>query len=573
MFIFSPYAYTLAMAGSLFITIGCFLKLLLFLLLNNCSFTLTLSTFLFSQTSLDASLLLTPISCLFSAAVAFISTTVFFFTTLYFHQWTKISYFCWFTLAFVLCMLVLINFNDFFFVILGWDGLGVSSYFLILYFQSPSRVYSGTFTILINRLGDCFLVIFIIFWWSSRVNTHFIIESNISDTFIALLLFIALSTKSALFPFSPWLPAAMAAPTPISSLVHSSTLVTAGLFLIIQNTSILVNSSLCYFILVTSIFTSLYAGITALLESDLKKIVALSTLSHLGFIGMAISLNLPYLAFFHLLTHAFFKSSLFISVGVFIISHGHYQDSRRVTSTYCYNPYFRSVVLVSEANLFGLPFLSGFYSKDLILELSQYSNMGSVLSCILYVNVLLTFSYTLRILLSLSEKNNIPSFSLSSNSLSYSTAPFILFLFLLSLVSLIFGLFFSKLIIQSEISIPPFLKIAPTILLLCLSFLFFLSRSFFVVSKSKALGYFISSIFFLSPVWTNFSSRLFIFLSQKVLFIEESFIKSVLIHLVQLMFKILSNLVSYAYVRVILSSSKVYWVIFVLLLVCIPTLI
>lgn len=332
------------------------------------------------------------------------------------------------------------------------------------------------------------------------MNTHFILESNLSNSFFSFLLFIALSTKSALFPFSPWLPAAMAAPTPISSLVHSSTLVTAGLFLLIQNTSILLNNSLSYFILITCLFTSLYAGVSALLESDLKKVVALSTLSHLGFIGVRISLSLPHLAFFHLLAHAFFKSSLFMSVGVFIISHGHYQDSRRVTSVYPFNPFFSSVVLVREANLLGLPFMSGFYSKDLILELAQYSPIGSFLTLILYINVLLTFSYSLRILLSLSTKNNNCSLFVFSTLTPFSNKLFMFALCLLRVIRVVFGFFFSKLIIQSEVSLPVSLKMLPVLVLVCSLLLFFSCKTPFFLTKDNSLSYFISSIIFLSPV-------------------------------------------------------------------------
>ena len=568
MFIFTPYIYLLGISGSLVIIILTFLKIFFFLTSDSSYFCLTISPFFISQVSIDISILFTTISCLFSAVVAFISAVVFFFIGVYFQSWTKITYFCWFTIAFVLCILILINFNDFFFVILGWDGLGVSSYFLILYFQSPSRVYSGAFTVLINRLGDCFLVLFIVMWWSTRINTHFILESNLSNSFFSFLLFIALSTKSALFPFSPWLPAAIAAPTPISSLVHSSTLVTAGLFLLIQNSSILLNNSLSYFILITCLFTSLYAGVSALLESDLKKVVALSTLSHLGFIGTRISLSLPHLAFFHLLTHAFFKSSLFISVGVFIISHGHYQDSRRVTSIYPFNPFFSSVILVREANLLGLPFMSGFYSKDLILELSQYSSIGSFLTFILYTNVFLTFSYSLRVLLSLSIKNNNSPFFLSSNSTLFSSKPFIIILCCLRLVRVVFGFLFSKLAIQSEVSLPAPLKILAVLILVVTLLLFFLNKDLFFRAKNNPLSYFISSIIFLSPLWTNMSSRLFISYSNKILLFEESFIKHLLVFFLQKMLKLSSNLATHTFISLIQIRRKVYWLTFGLFVVC-----
>lgn len=566
MFIFSPYAYSTFMAMGLLCTMSVFVKIFIDCMLSGSSIIVILSIFLYFQNRLDVAILLSPISCIFSAVVAFIASVVFCFISIYFHSWNNIVYFCWYTLSFVICILTLINFNDFFFVILGWDGLGISSYFLILYSQSSSSIYSASFTLLINRLGDCFLVIFIILWWGCSMNTHFLLENSSDSLLLSFLLFIALSTKSALFPFSPWLPAAMAAPTPISSLVHSSTLVTAGLFLIIQNTTILSYSPLCYFILVTSLFTSLYAGISALIESDLKKIVALSTLRHLGFIGMAISLNFPYLAFFHLLTHAFFKSSLFISVGVFIISSGHYQDSRIITSIHTYNPYFTSIVLVREANLLGLPFIAGFYSKDLILEISQYSSIGVILEFILYLNVFLTFCYTLRILLALSNKNNTNPLILSSNSLLITNYLFFIYLFLLSFLRIVFGLLFSKLIVHLEISVPRFTKIFPITLLFITITLFIINQTVFSYHKGNYIGYFVSSIILLSPVWANTSSNLFLKLSQKVLFIEESSIKSTLILFITITLKTLSNFLSFIFVTAIPNRRKLFYILLIFFL-------
>ena len=137
-----------------------------------------------------------------------------------------------------------------------------------------------------------------------------------SASLLSLLLCLGLMTKRAIFPFSPWLPVAMRAPTPISALVHSSTLVTSGLYLLIQFEGLLFSQpSLSLLFLVASLFTRLYAGVRSIFESDLKKLVALSTLSHLGFIGMALASGSPNLAFFHLLVHALFKSLLFMGVG------------------------------------------------------------------------------------------------------------------------------------------------------------------------------------------------------------------------------------------------------------------
>ena len=161
--------------------------------------------------------------------------------------------------------------------------------------------------------------------------------------------------------------------------------------------------------------TALYAGLSALLEPDLKKVVALSTLSHLGFIGIAISLSLPHLAIFHLLAHALFKSSLFISIGMIIVSHGHYQDSRVLSRLAPANPAYSAVIIVSVANLMGLPFISGYYSKDLVVEIAQSTNIRTIIEIIIYFSVVLTFCYSIRLLASLANKSIESSINNNNN--------------------------------------------------------------------------------------------------------------------------------------------------------------
>jgi len=184
----------------------------------------------------------------------------------------------------------------------------------------------------------------------------------------------------------------MAAPTPISALVHSSTLVTSGLFLIMRFSYLFYS---CYyfmtFLVILSVYTAFYAGVNTLFEKDLKKLIALSTLSHLGFIGIAFSSGCLYLSFFHLLVHALFKSLLFMTMGDIIINLSHSQDIRYLSSGYSYTPFSRSIMYVSLVNLAGLPNLRGFFSKDLILETLNYSLIGFLLYLFVLVNLLFTF--------------------------------------------------------------------------------------------------------------------------------------------------------------------------------------
>ncbi len=189
------------------------------------------------------------------------------------------------------------------------------------------------------------------------------------DFFIGMSIVIAGITKRAQIPFSRWLPAAIAAPTPVSALVHSSTLVTAGVFLLVRFYSFI--SHVQYFetfLLLVSCATIFIAAFSAVIECDLKKIIALSTLSQLGVIITSLAVGLPKLALFHLITHALFKALLFVCAGRFIFLHGHNQDLRFVGGLIGQLPLTRACFIIGRISLCGLPFLSGFYSKDLILE-------------------------------------------------------------------------------------------------------------------------------------------------------------------------------------------------------------
>lgn len=516
MLLFSVRNYIYLWAWSLLLLSILFLSLFFYLLITNTSLNIFLDIFSFSESTLTLSLLLDFYSSLFSFSVSFISCVVFFFISHYFHTYTKITYFLWLTFLFVLSILILINFSDLFFIILGWDGLGIVSFFLILYYQSPVSTYSSLFTLLINRIGDClFVVVILLFSYTSPFLGFYI--SSYPSYFLLFLLLLTLSTKSALFPFSPWLPAAIAAPTPISSLVHSSTLVTAGLYIILRNFSLLSSSSNILLLLSTiGLFTSFYAGLSSLVEPDLKKVVALSTLSHLGFISFALGLGWCLLAFFHLLSHAFFKSSLFISLGSFISSHYHYQESRVFSSLSQLSPSISSIISLSEFSLIGFPFVSGFYSKDFILESFSYSSLSYFLVLVVYLNLLLTYTYVFRILSSIITYTSIPSYLLVP---SYPSS-FLFILSLLSLTSLSFGVIFYSSVTFQLTLIPSFLKYLPFILLSSFFFLWTLSfmgsNSLYSSSYPVWFTHIIGYIIYLTLTWTNLLSKKYLSLSSSL---------------------------------------------------------
>ena len=211
---------------------------------------------------------------------------------------------------------------------------------------------------------------------------------------VLILVILAAITKSAQMPFSAWLPAAMAAPTPVSALVHSSTLVTAGVYLLIRFNILLGVNNVLFFI---GVFTIFISGLGANFETDLKKIIALSTLRQLGLIIIVLSLGFYELSFFHLLSHALFKSLLFLCAGVFIHSMGDIQDIRHLGGVIVSCPVTSFYFVGASLALCGFPFLAGFYSKDAILEVYFISRINSFMYLIVFLSTMFTLTYSVRL--------------------------------------------------------------------------------------------------------------------------------------------------------------------------------
>jgi len=249
--------------------------------------------------------------------------------------------------------------NNFYWIIFGWDGLGVVSYLLIVFYINHERINNGLFTLFQNRVGDLFFVLFIL------GTIEFMIWSNMVLKFGILFLVIGSCVKSAQFPFNSWLLSAIRAPTPISSLVHSSTLVVAGVFILLQFSYCLerVLDVLKYIRLISLTISRL--GL--LNEADIKKLIAYSTISHVSLIIYLLRFKLYKVVYFHLNIHAMFKSLIFICFGFVILSSFHAQD-KRLVSLVNLNPIIKRVYYFACMCLAGLPFLRGFFSKDLIIE-------------------------------------------------------------------------------------------------------------------------------------------------------------------------------------------------------------
>nr|AWN56173.1 NADH dehydrogenase subunit 5 [Chinavia impicticornis]AWN56186.1 NADH dehydrogenase subunit 5 [Chinavia ubica] len=349
---------------------------------------------------LSMSMYLDWMSLMFMGSVMFISSMVILYSMSYMYNDIFSVRFLFMVLLFVLSMMFLIISPNLVSILLGWDGLGLVSYCLVIYYQNYKSYNAGMLTILSNRIGDVCILIGIS-WLFNMGSWNFIyylnfMNENISSWLLCLLI-LASFTKSAQIPFSSWLPAAMAAPTPVSSLVHSSTLVTAGVYLLIRFSDMIYYYNLDLFLLI-SCLTMFMSGLAANFEYDLKKIIALSTLSQLGLMMSVLFMGYQVCSYYHMLTHAFFKALMFLCAGLIIHCMNDSQDIRHMGYLINCIPFTCSCFCISNLSLCGFPFLSGFYSKDLALEFMSYNYTNMYIYILFYLSVGLTVCYSLRLI-------------------------------------------------------------------------------------------------------------------------------------------------------------------------------
>nr|AID21387.1 NADH dehydrogenase subunit 5 [Platevindex sp. CL-2014] len=339
--------------------------------------------------------ILDKISLSFGAVVTLISACVFTFACKYMEEDIFFYRFIWILAAFVISMSLLIFSGSVFFLLLGWDGLGITSFALIVYYQSSESLGAGFQTLMVNRIGDSLIVSSMFLF--ALVGQFSFSSLSLGMGTLILVLSIAGLTKSAQFPFSSWLPAAMAAPTPVSALVHSSTLVTAGIFMIIRlSFNMPLSESVTSILLLCGSITCLLGGWAATFENDIKKIIALSTLSQLGVMVFSLGLGLSNLALFHLYTHALFKALLFLAAGALLLVSFGAQDIRLLGSIGLSMPLTVVLFNVSSLCLVGAPFLSAFYSKHLILEMMFKSGVNLFSIFLMLIATMLTAKYVTR---------------------------------------------------------------------------------------------------------------------------------------------------------------------------------
>ena len=407
---------------SLLVSISSILSFLIFYKVFNESYTnnLDVLTWINSGTfNVNWSIKIDALSSVMLVVVTLVSSIVHIYSIGYMshdpHKQRFMSYLSLFTFS----MLMLVTSDNFLQLFFGWEGVGLCSYFLIgFWFKKESANAAAIKAFVVNRVGDFgfALGIFLIFYLFGTVNYTEVFElipqslekelSFLGINFnainlVCILLFIGAMGKSAQIFLHTWLPDAMEGPTPVSALIHAATMVTAGVFLVVRCSPIYEYSPLALNIItIVGMSTAFFAATVALAQDDIKKIIAYSTCSQLGYMFFAVGVGAYNVAMFHLFTHAFFKALLFLGSGSVIHSFNDEQDINQMGGVWKKLPYTYALMIIGTLALTGFPFLSGFYSKDAIIEFAflRGNNLGLYASSIGVFTALLTSIYSWRLI-------------------------------------------------------------------------------------------------------------------------------------------------------------------------------
>jgi NADH-ubiquinone oxidoreductase chain 5 len=310
---------------------------------------------------------------------------------------------------FTFMMIILVTANNYLLMFVGWEGVGVCSYLLVsFWFTRIAANQSSMSAFLTNRVGDCFLTIgmFAILWSLGNLDysTVFSLAPYINEnviTIIGICLLIGAMAKSSQIGLHVWLPMAMEGPTPVSALIHAATMVTAGVYLLMRSSPLIeYSSTLLLLILWLGAITTVFSSLIGLFQQDIKKVIAYSTMSQLGMMVIAIGLSSYNIALFHLINHAFYKGLLFLGAGAVIHAVADNQDFRKYGGLISFLPLSYSVILIASLSLVAFPFMTGFYSKDFILESAygQYSFSSTAVYVIAVIGAIFTTLYSVKVL-------------------------------------------------------------------------------------------------------------------------------------------------------------------------------